>query len=173
MKTLFIVVDMLNGFTKIGPLASEEILKIIPNIKREIVKYENNIFLCDSHSKKDLEMLQYPLHCLAGTEESEIVAELKPYVKNILLKNSTNSFHKFDKGLIKEYDDFVLTGCCTDICVLQFALTLKTYLNEYHIDKKVKVIEDCVATFNTEGHDSETYHKYALNLMKQAGIEII
>ena len=38
-----------------------------------------------------------------------------------------------------EIDAYIITGCCSDICVLQFALTLKTYLNAQNIDKKVIV----------------------------------
>ena len=83
MKKLICVIDMLNGFTKLGPLSSDLIKNIIPNIENylNVNKKINNLFICDSHSKNDIEMKQYPLHCLMHTEEAEIVSELLPYVK--------------------------------------------------------------------------------------------
>ncbi|ADN68988.1 cysteine hydrolase family protein [Mycoplasmopsis fermentans] len=174
MKKIICVIDMLEGFCNEGALASPIVKKIIPNIEKVLKdnKKEDNLFICDSHNTFDLEMKQYPLHCLKDTKEAEIVKELKPYVKSVLEKNSTNAFHLFDKKLIEKYDQFVLTGCCTDICVLQFALSLKTYLNENRIDKKVIVLKDAVATFDAPGHNAQQFHNFTLNLMANAGIEI-
>lgn len=174
MKKLIIVVDMLNGFAKKGPLASDLVKNIIPNIKSFLEKNvdEDNLFLCDSHSKDDIEMKQYPLHCLANTEESNIVDELKPFVKKIVLKNTTNGFHHIDQDLINQYEQIEITGCCTDICVLQLAISLKTYFNKFLTDKKIVVFEDLVATFDANGHSANEYHSFALSLMKNAGIEI-
>ncbi|WP_041594014.1 isochorismatase family cysteine hydrolase [Mycoplasma crocodyli] len=172
MKDILIVIDMLNGFAKEGSLFSNNIKKIIPNIEKVLQVYNDNLFICDSHLESDIEMKCYPLHCLKGSDESEIVSELKPYVKNIQLKNSTNGFHLFDKSIIHKFDRFILAGCCTDICVLQFGISLKTYLNEMNINKDVVVLKDCVATFDLEGHNSNEFNEFALKLMNNSGIII-
>ncbi|EFF41297.1 cysteine hydrolase family protein [Mycoplasmopsis alligatoris] len=172
MKKLFIVIDMLNGFAKKGALYSPLIELLIPHIKEEIVKYKNNLFICDAHSKDDIEMSSYPLHCLKGTEEADVVSELKPYVQTKLEKQSTNAFHIFDKKFIDKYDEFVVVGCCTDICILQFVLSLKTYLNQNKINKNVVVLKKCTATFDTDLHDGKTHNEFALELMKNSGVII-
>jgi len=174
MKKVICVIDMLNGFTKIGPLSSDLIKNIIPNIENylNINKKINNLFICDSHSKNDIEMKQYPLHCLVQTEEAEIVSELLPYVKKIVFKNTTNAFHHIDINEISKYDSIEIVGCCTDICVLQFAISLKTYFNKILVDKEIIVYEDLVTTFDSDDHNANKYHSFALSLMKEAGIVI-
>ena len=104
--------------------------------------------------------------------ESEIIDELKPYVKETIQKNSTNTFHVLDKKMLEDYDSFVIVGCCSDICVMQFALSLKTYLNQMNMDKKVCVPLNCIATYDAPLHSAEEYHKMALNIMAQSGIII-
>ena len=174
MKKLICVVDMLNGFAKSGPLSDDLIKNIIPDIKLYLNKNNkyDNIFICDSHSEDDIEMKQYPFHCLKNSEESKIVDELLPYVKKIVLKNTTNAFYHIDINEITKYDSIEIIGCCTDICVLQFAISLKTYFNKLLIDKDIIVLKDLTATFNTDNHNANTYNSFALSLMKNAGIII-
>ena len=43
MKKLIIVVDMLNGFTKFGPLSSKNINAIIPNIKSYLILLKKSL----------------------------------------------------------------------------------------------------------------------------------
>lgn len=48
---------------------------------------------CDSHQKSSQEFITYPPHCLKGSEESEIIEELKIIGGYQLIeKNSTNGF---------------------------------------------------------------------------------
>lgn len=175
LKKIIFVVDMLKGFCTIGPLASKDINNLVPNIAEflEKNKEEKIVFLCDSHSKDDIEMESYPIHCLNNTDESEIEDLLKPFAKEIINKNTTNSFLAIkDKSIFEDYDDFEIIGCCTDICVLQFALTLKTYLNSIHLNKDVIVFKNLVDTFDSENHNRKEYHDFALKLMANGGIII-
>ncbi|AZZ65316.1 cysteine hydrolase [Metamycoplasma phocicerebrale] len=175
MKKIIFVIDMVKGFCIKGNLASSDINKIVPNIKNYLEKNKENkiVFINDNHSKNDIEMEVYPLHCLSGTEESEVVEELKPYAKTIIKKNTTNSFFAIEnKSIFEEFDTFEIIGCCTDICILQFALTLKTYLNFKNINKDVVVFKNLVDTFNSKDHNRIEYHNNALNLMNNAGIKI-
>lgn len=176
MKRLVFVVDMVNGFVKFGAMADCKIAEIIPNIIEKIKSCDDVHFLCDNHDANDLELsFGYPLHCLENSDESKIVEELKIFAnhKNVTFKKSTNAFFKLDKKILDYFDEFIITGCCTDICVLQFALTLKAYLNEFNINKRVIVPANCVETFNAPTHNREYYNEIALNLIKNAGAEVI
>ncbi|APJ38586.1 cysteine hydrolase family protein [Mycoplasmopsis pullorum] len=176
MKTAIFVIDMLNGFSKSGALASQNVKNIIDPIVNYLDKKHNNaqvFFICDAHSTSDLEMNQYPIHCLKDSEEAKIVSELQRFQNStIFYKNSTNAFHQIDTKIYDNFDSFELVGCCTDICVLQFALSLKTYLNHIHSDKKVIVWSNLCSTFDGPNHNAKTFHKFALELMLNAGIEV-
>ncbi|WAM04493.1 isochorismatase family protein [Mycoplasmopsis cynos] len=169
-KSVVFVIDVLKGFLEKGNLADHRIQKIVPIIK-EILNHNPNIFfVCDAHSTNDLEMTQYPVHCLKDTEESKVVEKLNIFVKqdnsNVIYKNTTNSFFHIDKSIYNEYDEFIIVGCCTDICILQFCLTLKVWLNKENIDKKIIVYDNAVETFHNENHNGDMMHRYALELMK-------
>lgn len=174
MKKIIFVVDMLNGFVKEGSLASKNIAKIVPKQVSFLNKNKNidNLFICDSHRKDDIEMQVYPLHCLKGTDEAQIIDELMPFVKSIMPKNSTNAFHNLKNLNYENYDEYEIIGCCTDICILQLALSLKTYFNEKKQNKKVIVYKNLVSTFDAPNHKASTYHKMAISIMEQSGIII-
>lgn len=175
MKSLVFVIDMVNGFAKFGALSDPKIAEISPNIRREILKADAVHFICDNHEASDLEMKSYPAHCLKNTPECEIVTELIEFAnaQNTTLKKSTNGFISLDKKMLENYDKFVLTGCCTDICVLQFALSLRTYLNEKNMDKIVEIPLDCVETFDAPNHERKYYNECAIKLMQNAGISVV
>lgn len=173
MKALF-VVDMINGFVKEGAMHDEKIMDIVPVILNQLKEFDGDCyFIRDAHDQDAIEFKSFPSHCIKGSSESEVIDELKPFVKHEILKNSTNAFHAIDKDLYSQYDEFVLCGCCTDICVLQFALSLKTYLNQIDRESKVKVLKKGVATYDAPHHQAEGYHMMALKLMEQSGIELI
>ena len=170
MKECLFVVDMINGFIKEGAMHDEKIMSIVPDIIELCRTHEDCYFIQDTHEKDAIEFKSFPLHCVKDTSESEIIDELKPYVKETIQKNSTNTFHVLDKKMLEDYDSFVIVGCCSDICVMQFALSLKTYLNQMNMDKKVCVPLNCIATYDAPLHSAEEYHKMALNIMAQSGI---
>ena len=173
MKALF-VIDMINGFVKEGAMHDCKIMEIVPEILNQVKHFEGDCyFIRDAHELDAIEFKSFPLHCIKGSSESEVIDELKPFVKNEILKNSTNAFHAINKSLFDNYNEFVLCGCCTDICVMQFALSLKTYLNQIECAGKVKVLKEGVATYDAPHHKAEGYHMMALKLMEQSGIELI
>ncbi|UUM19564.1 MULTISPECIES: cysteine hydrolase family protein [unclassified Mycoplasma] len=173
---LIIVVDMLNGFAHSGPLASENITKIIQPIARELSKGDDVIFVCDAHNDSDLEMKQYPLHCQKDSTQAQIVSELKNFITptNVYYKNTTNAFWELlALNIWNEYDQFLIVGCCTDICILQLALSIRTYFNKINMDKEIIVDSSLVATYDSNEHNAQEFHQFALKLMAQAGVKII
>ena len=177
-----IIVDMINGFTKVGALADKSILSIVNKIN-ELVKLKSNsqiIFLNDAHSEDSLEFNAFPKHCLKDSNESKIIDELvylcnkDLYDYKIVYKNSTNGFYKlFKNNLISNNTNYYICGCCYDICVLNLALSLLTYFHEYNLFSNVFVINDACDTFDTINHKKEKYIDYARNLLKGSGVKVI
>lgn len=184
-KSALFIVDMNNGFARKGALSSSRVEDIIPNIENIVEKFINNnhtvYAFTDSHNDNAIEFKEYPVHCVRGTEESELVEELKKFKNEIKIieKNSTNGFleHGVDEiinGLIEnECKEFVVVGCCTDICVCNFAMTLKCYLNKENKPGKVIVPLEGVETFDAPYHSGDFMNMVALKIMAQNGITLV
>ena len=180
-KTAHIIVDMINGFVKEGALSSNEVLSINNSVAdfAAVCTRNNipNIALADSHSMESVEFKTFPVHCLDGTTESEVTDEIKNSAEFTLVKkNSTNGFiepqfadiiNKTDKNT------FIITGDCTDMCVIQFALTIKADFNRRNIQSKVIVPYELTATCSMPNHEPELAEIMALYIMNTNGIEII
>jgi len=183
MKKLLIVVDMINGFINEGNLHDKEIKSIAPkcaeHIERFIAEGQDIVAFCDNHNHDSKEFTAFPSHCLSGSTESELIDELATYRADmdIIAKNSTNGFFApgFQNYLVKlnDYEEILLVGCCTDICVLQLALSLKAYCNENDYDCKIVVDEAACETFEIPGHNRQEYNEMAKKLMINSGIEVI
>lgn len=183
LKELLIIVDMINGFVKEGALADQfiqhtvkEQIKLIEEI---IFKKEGLMFIQDAHPKESTEFKRYPEHCVEGTYESEVIEELKKYQKYALnyKKNSTSTIFApnfmNDIEKLKELKQVVITGCCTDICVMNLAIPLKNYFDQYNKDINIIVPENAVETYNAPWHNREEYNEMAFKLMEQAGIKVL
>ena len=99
MANAVIVIDMLRGFLEEGrPLyCGERSREIIPRISRlleqELEQGSAVLFLCDSHDPDDLEFRMFPPHCVTGTEEAEIIPELRGFPGEVMPKNRYSSFY--------------------------------------------------------------------------------
>ena len=99
MKALF-VIDMVNGFVKEGAMHDIKIMSIVPCIENLVREFDGDCyFIRDAHDRDAVEFKSFPSHCVKGTSESEVIDELRPYVKKEILKNSTNAFHVIDPHL--------------------------------------------------------------------------
>ena len=182
-KDICVVVDMINGFINEGPLADPSINQIVPKTKSIIDSFlkegKDVLSFQDAHSETTLEFENYPPHCLKGTSQSELIPELKVYESHMtrIEKDTTNGFFAFGfQNYLNDNPDLhsvTVVGCCTDICVLQFVQSLKTYTQTIGKELTINVVEGAVATYGAPGHDQTLYHTQALSLMKNAGIKII
>ena len=178
-KTGLFIVDMNNGFAKEGALSSPRVEKIINPIadfgKALSSKINTIVAFTDTHDKNSVELKSYPSHCLRGDKESQVVQELLSIENmNILEKNSTNGFFVLDMEKYKNLDNFIVVGCCTDICVYQFVLTLKTYFNQNNLDKNIIVTIILVETYYIyEVHSVDMLNTIFLNSMIQNGINVV
>lgn len=183
-KKIMIVVDMINGFVKEGALADPSINQITDEIESLATMYLEKghevIAFKDCHTSDSLEFKTFPPHCLQGTEEVELVAPLKKYESQFIVfeKNGTSGFMVPDfLDCIKKTEgltEVLITGCCTDICIMNLAIPLKNYFNQHNQPVEVVVPRNAVDTYHIpETHDRHEWNEMAFKFMKQAGIEVI
>ena len=151
MADVVLIIDMLRGFLEEGyPLyIGKEARNIIPNIQglleRELARESKIFFVCDNHDPDDLEFKMFPPHCIAGTTEAEVIAELAKYPGEIIPKKRYSAF--FNTNLEEKLkqlkpDKIIVCGVLTDICVMH------TVANARNRDYAVEVPVDCVATLD-------------------------
>jgi nicotinamidase-related amidase len=181
-QTALVIVDMVNGFAREGALKSPRVEGLIPEIAKlskacdelQITK----LAFADCHTEASPEFDAYPAHCMIGTSEGEVVDELKEIGGYTLIsKNSTNGFleEEFQKWLMENetINTFIITGDCTDICIQQFAVTLKTWFNIQNKKARVIVPVNTVETYDLGMHDGEMMNVVALYNMIINGIEVV
>jgi nicotinamidase-related amidase len=94
-ETAIIIIDMIEGFVRTGPLASPRVATIIPKIISLTMTSSNRgipiIAFADTHTNASPEFESFPSHCLQGTIESELIKELKIIEGiKVIPKNSIN-----------------------------------------------------------------------------------
>ena len=171
MGNAVLVVDMVVGFLEPGHnlYCGDEARKIIPNVRNLIEKEQaagsEVLFMCDTHDPDDLEFQIFPVHCVKGTEEPNIISELSGYSGGKIPKRRYSAF--FGTDLERRLADLnpekvIICGVCTDICVMHTASDARNR------DYPVEVPVDCVATFDAEAH------RYALQHMERIlGVKLV
>jgi nicotinamidase/pyrazinamidase len=171
MSKTLLVIDMLVGFLEPGrPLyVGNEAAQIVSQVENLILMEKsrgtNIVFICDAHEPDDLEFQMFPEHCLRGTEEAKVIAQLALYADNILEKRRYSAFFETDLAdRLNTWDthELMLAGVCTDICVMHTAADARNR------DFAVEIIASTVASFD------KTAHNYALEHMRNIlGVGII
>lgn len=183
IKEILIIVDMINGFVNQGPLADPNIKKIVAENVRLVqmfMKQSNPVVVFkEAHKNDSLEFKRYPVHCLDNSYEAELIDELKVFESYLteFKKNSTSGFMapNFKQYIdsLKSLKEIIITGCCTDICVMDLAIPLKKYFDENNLDINIVIPENAVDTYNAPSHIRDEWNQMAFCFMKQAGIEIV
>ena len=180
--TVLVMIDMINGFARSGALMSKRVEELIPEIVSLSVKCDelgiSKLAFADNHTGISPEFEAYPVHCLKDTSEAEVVDEIKNAGGYKLIpKNSTNGFleEEFQNWLGQNPDinTFIVTGDCTDICVQQFSITLKTWFNKQNRSSRIIVPINAVDTYDLGIHNGDLTNLMALYNMHINGIEII
>lgn len=156
MANVVLVIDMVRGFLEPGHnLYCEDYRPLIPRIQalleRETAAGSKVMFISDHHLPDDLEFEIFPVHCVIGTEEPEVIPELAGYLTddNLVPKNRYSGFFNTDleqRLADMQPDKVIVCGVCTDICVLH------TTSDARNRDYAVEVPADCVATFDAGAH---------------------
>ncbi len=182
-KDILMVVDMINGFTNTGAMHDKNIESIIPNCVKYIEYFLEKgmevIAFRDYHQIYDKEFELFPTHCLAGSFESELVEEIKIFQDQlkIVKKNTFNGFvaEEFQEIISKlnDYRNIVVTGCCTDICVIELVKSLMEHKKVNNLEYQVIVVSSACDTYDAINHNRKIYHSNALQLMNSMGAVIV
>lgn len=168
MKAL-IIIDYVNDFVADnGKLTcgkpAQEIDNNIVKVVNEFIKNNDLIVIAsDNHSENDsysIESKLFPPHCIKGTPGAELYGETAKAVKhaqNKIFLNKQKYSAFFGTGLDlmlrqRNIKEVFLSGVCSDICVLH------TAIHAYNLEYKITVYENCVASFNPEGHTFALKH---------------
>jgi nicotinamidase-related amidase len=182
-EALFLI-DMNVGFCEEGNLADPTIKHIVPNIisiiRTIIEKGEGYFVVNDKHTNKSVELKRYALHC-HNENESKTIKELaiyEEYATKTFYKNSTCAL--FAPGMMDMLMDMsnlkrvIIVGCCTDICIQNFALALRNFFDELDMDVEIIVPKNAVETFHIpEVHDREENNERAYTVMENTGIKLV
>lgn len=173
-KTCVLVVDMCEGFCSAGALSSPLIAAVIDPIATMLDFLPNSpkYFLVDTHTEESVELTAFPPHCTTK-KECAIAPKLLRHAGRIIPKNSTNGlFALCETVKIADFDNFIIVGCCTDICILQLATSLRALLNEDNLRANVLTFTDCTATYDAPNHDARLSSVFAFKLMETAGVKV-
>ncbi len=181
-KTALVIVDMINGFARTGVMQSSRVEELIPQIVKLSFKCEElkiqKIAFADHHSEKSPEFEVFPKHCLINTYETEVVEEIKTIGGyKLIKKNSTNGFlePEFQEWLKtnEDIDQFIVVGDCTDLCVGQFAVTLKAHFNRLNRKSRIIVPINAVDTYDLGLHNGNLLQVMSLYQMTVNNIEVV
>ena len=109
----------------------------------------------------DREFEVFPVHCVRGTVESEVVPELQPLLSKATLirKRRYSGFFETDleaRLRAAQPEQVTVVGVCTDICVLHTVADLRNR------DYRVVVPAAAVETFDAPGHPGDDVQRWAL-----------
>ena len=162
-----IVVALQNGFLREGNLASDHCLAVLPAVVREVeaavAAGQLVIFTADTHEHDDLEFQIFPTHCVRGTEEADLVEELRPFLERpgvhlVPKRRYSAMFETQLEGLLHRFGvtEVRICGVCTDICVLHTTSDLRNR------DIPVTVVANATATFEAPEHPAEAVRDQSL-----------
>ncbi len=162
------------------PTIKEIVPNIIPIIRTTLEKGEGFFVVNDKHTKDSVELKRYPNHCM-GDEESHTIKELaiyEQYADRIFYKNSTCAL--FAPGMMEmlmqmvSLKRVVIVGCCTDICIQNFAIALRNFFDELNMDIDIIVPKNAVETYHIPGvHDRKENSERAYTVMENTGIKLV
>lgn len=155
-----VVVDLVEGFCRQGPLASDRILATVEPIAEFLRRADQAgvkefLFPCDAHSADSPEFQAFPPHCVKGSTESDLVKEIEelPF---------SHQFQRLEKGSVSslvgtdltdrlakgESKTIVCCGDCTDLCLYHLAVGLRFHANHHGLRWRVIVSQNLVATYD-------------------------
>ncbi|MCH7720442.1 MAG: cysteine hydrolase [Planctomycetes bacterium] len=158
------VIDMLEGFTRRGPLASPRVAALLPlqaAFLSRLTGGDRVVFVSDAHGPNDPEFRRFPPHCLGGSDEAlvcrELIRAVPPAVRvEHVTKTTFSGFHETDLGeLVQAADsnEWIVIGCVTDCCLEANVADL------VYRGCEVTVIRDLIDTW----HDPPDHDADAIN----------
>lgn len=196
-STALISTDMTAGFCREGALSSARVGALEEPVRSLFTRcYDAGVRTFalpqDTHHPETPEFRAWPVHCVAGTSESQMVPSLSslPFADlfTIIPKNSLSPGFgsDFEPWLAKHehIETAVVVGNCTDLCVYQLAMYLRLRANALNIHRfEVVVPADCVDTYDLSPetaasvgafpHPGDFYHQVFLHHMALNGVRVV
>ena len=195
--TAIFCTDMINGFCVHGPLASPRVGALIAPVvelfeRAHALGVRHFMLTQDTHEPDAPEFAAWPPHCVRGTDEAEMIQELKdlPFAGSFTVVEK-NSLHPAletacDPGLARhpELQTAIVVGNCTDLCVYQVAMHLRLRHNaRNHPTFRVIVPANAVDTYDLPpeqaaslgamAHPGEFFHQVFLYHLALNGVEVV
>ena len=148
-KTLFLIIDMQNGFINRNTEGIDNrILKFLDRIRDRVIaagtRYVN-------HEHTACYIFEGWKACMAGTEEAEIIPTLRPFMARVFDKDKYSCWNDEMKAFIRdnEIEKVYFAGVNTGCCVLHSAFDFYNDLVD------CSVIEDlCGSTSGVREHEA-------------------
>ena len=181
-NTALVIINMVNGFCRDGILHSkriEDIIPIVSELASRCAKMKiKTLAISDAHDEDCSEFRFLPKHCVKGTAENQLIDELKAIAGcKYIEKNSANGFHApgFQKFMIEhpDIDTYLVCGNCTEGSIMNFCITLKTYLDQFNKKSKIIVPMNAIETYDMDNHNGELCNITAVKIMADFGINIV
>ncbi len=189
-------VDVTVGFCASGPLSSPRVGALVPPIvalfrRAHDLGVRHFVLPQDAHPESSPEFRYYPPHAVAGSPEAETMPELRalPFSDQFVVvpKRSVNvaTGTELEAWLAAhpEVTHHIVVGDCTDICVYQLAMHLKTRAIALGMQWEVVVPEECVQTYDLPvaaaeaagalPHDGDLLHLVFLYHMALNGVRVV
>lgn len=170
MNKLLLIIDMQNDFID-GALANPAAKAIVPSIVELAKNWTGSIGVTyDTHYENYLETQEgknLPFaHCIIGTEGHKLNTAIEEAIHNRVNYTIMKPTFGFDNwrmyGLDRHFDEIVVVGTCTDICVVSNVLAIKAAFPEL----KVTVLENLCAGLSPEKHAA------AIEVMRSCQVNI-
>ena len=205
-----VIVDIVNGFVTVGagnlapPAENPQVTQMVAESDRLARGFADQgwpiLAFLDTHEPGKLEP-PYPPHCEAGTGEEELVPALQwleavPQA-TMVRKDCINGFvgaigasgenAVVDWANDNEIENLLVVGICTDICVMDFVLTMLSARNHGLTQRceEIYVYDDGCATYDlpktvasslglpeTASHPQDLTHHMGLYFMAARGARI-
>ena len=170
---VLIIVDMQNDFIT-GSLANPDAQNIVKPLCDFIRNFDGERIICtrDTHGDNYLnsaEGKKLPIkHCIEGTpgwcvEDSIRQAIVEAGYEPFYIDKPTFGYQDWRYYSVCEANEIIMTGTCTDICVVSNALILKSAAP----DANIVVRSDLCAGLTKEKHEA------ALETMRSCQIEVL
>lgn len=180
-------VDVIEGFTRIGPLASPRVDAVVPNVHQLLragldagVPPGQIALIVDAHPEGAEEFRAFVPHAVRGTAQARLVPELRdlPEVaalthcpKNAVASHHSPEFTAWLNGL--RVGTVVVVGDVTDLCVYALAHHLITHSHAHGLGRRVVIPADCVQTWDAPDHPGDLYHALFLYQLQRSGCEVV
>ena len=186
-RTAFVSVDVIEGFTQEGALASPRVGAIVPNVAALVARLDDLgvpaqqiAFVQDNHPQNAEEFTAYPPHCIQSTAEADAAqalqdlpnwAQYQHFEKNSIASHTSEGFNRWLEA--QAVGTIIAVGDVTDLCLYTLALHLQVRSFARGLGQRIIVPESCAQTWDAPDHPGDLYHLLFLYQLARNGVEVV